>query len=291
MAKVKNADQGTSLLKISMRRFRKNKLAMAGIIALLILIIVSICAPLISPYGRDSQDLLNTFAKPSKAHLLGTDDFGRDSFTRLLYGGRVSLLVGLVSTSISLLIGVILGATSGYFGGKVDMIIMRIVDIFMCFPFYVLAICAAAVFGGGLWMVMIVSGLLSWTGICRIVRAEVMSLKTRDFVEAARAQGLNSAEIITKHIFPNIVAVIIVYATLGIASGILSEAGLSFLGLGVKVPQASWGNILAAAQDLRCLRLYPWLWIPAGILVFITVFSINVVGDGLRDALDPKLKK
>lgn len=280
-----------SLWRISMKRLKRNKLAIFGLVVLSILIILSLCAPFITNYTVDATDLANTFKAPSAEHILGTDDLGRDVFTRLLYGGRVSLSVGLVSTLISVTIGVFLGAVGGYFGGLLDNFIMRLVDIFMCFPFFVIAITAAAIFGPSIWNVMLISGFLSWTSIARIVRAEVMSIKQREFIESAKALGLTSLDIIFKHVIPNVLGVVIVYATLGIATGILSEAGLSYLGLGVRQPQPSWGNILAAAQSLRSLRLHWWLWVPPGILVFLTILSINFVGDGLRDALDPKLKR
>lgn len=283
-------EEGTSLWKIGAKRLMKNKLAVFGIVVLSILIILSVLAPVITPYDRDETNLTNTYQKPSKEHWLGTDELGRDVFTRLIYGGRVSLSVGLVSTSISVIIGVLLGAIGGYYGKVVDNIIMRIVDIFMCFPFFIMAITIAAILGPSIWNVMIISGILSWPSIARIVRAEVMTVKEREFVEASKALGLTPTEIIFRHILPNVLAVVIVYTTLGIASGILSEAGLSFLGLGVKQPQPSWGNMLSAAQNLRSLRLHWWLWVPPGLLVFITILSINFLGDGLRDALDPKLK-
>lgn len=282
--------KGMSPLKIGFMKLKKNKLAMFGIFVLIIFIATSIFAPVITPYGRDEIDLMNTFAKPSGTHWLGTDDVGRDNFTRLIYAGRVSLSVGLVSTSIAACIGILLGAVSGFYGGKVDFMIMRVVDIFMCFPFFVIAITIAAVLGPSIWNVMIISGVLGWTSIARMVRAEVISLKEREFIEASKALGLSSTNLIFRHIIPNIVGTIIVYTTLGIASGILSEAGLSFLGLGVELPVPSWGNMLSTAQSLRSLRMHWWLWIPPGMCVFLTILSINFVGDGLRDALDPKTK-
>lgn len=280
---------GNSLWKISYGKFVRNKLALTGLFVLILLILLSVFAPLITEYDRDSVSLTNAYQPPSAEHLLGTDDLGRDVFTRLIYGGRVSLSVGLASTSIAIVIGVILGAVSGYFGQMADVIIMRVVDMFMSMPFYVMTITVAALFGPSIWNVMIMTGLLTWTNIARIVRAEVMSLKEREFIEASRALGLSPWEILTRHIIPNTFAIIIVYATLGIANGILSEAGLSYLGLGVKQPQPSWGNMLAAAQSLRSLKMHWWLWVPPGLLVFLTVLSINLLGDGLRDALDPKL--
>ncbi len=289
MSPTKRQDSGTSLLKAGMKRLRKDKLAVFGLIVLSLFTLAAVCAPFITKYDPAAQNLLNTYQPPSSEHWLGTDELGRDVFTRFLYGGRVSLSVGLISTGISAFFGVLLGAIAGYFGKTVDGIIMRTTDIFMCFPFYVIAITVAAIWGSGIWNIMLISGFLNWTTICRIVRAEVLSLRQREYIEAARALGLNSFEIIAKHILPNTFALVIVYATLGIAKGILSEAGLSYLGLGVTPPQASWGNMLAAAQSLRALSLYWWLWVPAGTAVFITILSINFFGDGLRDAFDAKM--
>ena len=272
------------------KKFLQNKLSIFGLTVLILLIITSIFAPLLTPYDRDKTDLPNKNLPPSSQHLLGTDSVGRDVLTRLLYAGRVSLSIGLVSTSIATVIGVAMGAIAGFFGNKVDFLIMRIVDVFMCFPFFVLAICIAALLGPSIMNIMIIYGILGWTGICRMVRAEIMSLREREFIESARAVGLNSFEIVVKHMLPNVTAIIIVYTTLGIASGILSEAGLSFLGLGVELPVPSWGNMLAAAQNLRVLRSHWWLWIPPGIMVSLTTLSINFVGDGLRDAFDPKTR-
>jgi len=284
-------EESRSPMQIGMERFFKNKLAVFGLIVLSILILLSLLAPVLTPFDRDEVDLFNAFQAPDEEHILGTDDVGRDTFTRLLYGGRVSLSVGLVSAGISVLVGVCLGVMAGYFGGWVDMFIMRLVDIFMSMPFYVITITIAAIFGPSIWNVMIMTGLLGWTNIARIVRAQTLTLREIEYVEASRALGLNSREIMFRHIVPNTLGLIIVYATLGIASGILSEAGLSYLGLGVKQPQPSWGNMLSSAQSLRVLTNYWWLWVPPGILVFLTVLSINLVGDGLRDAFDPKLSR
>ncbi len=289
MNKKRQEENGTSLFKAGMKRLRKDKLAMFGFGILIVFVLAAVFAPVIGQYDPSAQDLLNTYQAPSAKHWLGTDELGRDVFTRFLYGGRISLSVGLISTGISAGFGVLLGAVAGYFGRKADGIIMRITDIFMCFPFYVIAITVAAIWGSGIWNIMLISGFLNWTNICRIVRAEVLSLKQREYIEAAKALGLNNFETIIRHILPNTFALIIVYSTLGIAKGILSEAGLSYLGLGVTPPMPSWGNMLAAAQSLRTLQLYWWLWIPAGTAVFITILSINFLGDGLRDAFDAKM--
>lgn len=284
-------ESGLSPLTMAWMRFRKNKLSVYAAAAVIFLIVLAIAAPLVAPYARDTVDLSKRFDKPSAQHWLGTDDMGRDVLTRLIYGAQASLAVGLVSTGISILIGVTLGAIAGYFGGLADNLIMRLVDIFMCFPFFLMAIVMAAVLGPGIRTVMLVSGVLSWPGLARMVRAEVMAIKQREFIEAARALGLTAPSIIVRHILPNVFAVLVVYATLGIAGGILGEAGLSYLGLGVKAPQPSWGNMLHMAQNFTALTSYPWLWVPPGLMILLTVLSINVLGDGLRDALDPKLRQ
>lgn len=273
-----------------LRRFIKNKLAVVGFILLVLFVLAAIFAPLLTTYQRDSIDLLNIESSPSLGHLLGTDELGRDVFTRLLYGGRISLGVALSATILQLLIGVTLGCISGFYGKWIDNFIMRIVDTVMCFPFFVIGITIASLIGPSVWNVILIIGLLQWTGIARIVRAEILSLKQSEFIEAARALGISDFKIIITHLIPNTLSPIIVNATLNVAQGILMEAGLSFLGLGVKQPQPSWGNILSAAQSMRVLKTEWWLWIPAGLLIFLSVLSINFVGDGLRDALDPKMK-
>ena len=273
-----------------LKRFLKNKLAVIGLVILTIFVLAAVFAPFITSFDRDSIDLMNIESAPNSLHILGTDELGRDVFTRLLYGGRVSLGVALCATVIQLLIGVSLGCISGFYGKWVDNIVMRVVDTVMCFPFFVIAITIAALFGASVWNIILIIGCLQWTGVSRIVRAKILSLKQSEFIEAARAMGLSSFEIISKHFLPNVLSPIIVNATLNVANGILMEAGISFLGLGVKQPQPSWGNMLSAAQSMRVLQYEWWLWIPTGLLVFLSVLCINFVGDGLRDALDPKMK-
>lgn len=286
MKRLKN-----QIRELAGRILGKNKLALVGFVLLTLFIILSILAPVITPYDRDTIDLGMIETAPSREHLLGTDELGRDVLTRLLYGGRVSLGVGLAATVLQLVIGVTLGAVAGYFGGVADSIIMRLVDIMMCFPFFVIAISMAAIMEPGVVSLVIIIGILQWTNIARIVRVEILSLKQREFIEAGRVLGLNSFEMITRHLLPNLLAPLIVYTTLAIANGILLEAGLSFLGMGVRQPQPSWGNMLTAAQSMRVLQSQWWLWIPPGLMVFLTVLSINFLGDGLRDGLDPKLKR
>lgn len=276
--------------RIALNKLKRNKLAIFGSVILIILILLAIIAPIISPYGRDTVDLLNIESAPTAKHILGTDELGRDVFVRLIYGGQVSLSVGVVAIVIQLAIGITLGAIAGYLGGIADKIIMRLVDMVLCFPFLVIAITMASILGPSIWNVMIIIGILGWPKITRIVRAEILSLKEREFIEAAKALGLDSKDIILKHLIHNIYAPIIVYGTLGIAQGILYESFLSFLGMGVTQPQPSWGNMLTAAQNMRVLQSEWWLWIPPGVCVFLTIVSINFLGDGLRDALDPKIK-
>lgn len=272
-----------------LNRFKKNKLAMIGTVLILILVIFSIIAPLIISKDINKVDLMNISMSPSKEHILGTDEMGRDVLARLVYGGRVSLTVGMLGMLIQIFIGTTLGIIAGFYGGVVDSIIMRIVDVFMCFPFFVIAIAMAAILGPNIWNVIIIIGVLSWTGIARIVRAEILKLKKSEYIEAAHALGIKNIRILLKHLLPNIIPSVIVASTLSIASGILTEASLSFLGMGVKPPQPSWGNMLAAAQNMRTLQSEWWLWIPPGLCVFLTVMSINFMGDGMRDFLDPNV--
>jgi peptide/nickel transport system permease protein len=273
--------------KIVFRKLLQNRLAMAGAVILTILAAMSLLAPVLARWDQNKIDLFSIEAPPSAEHLLGTDELGRDILSRLLYGGRVSIMVGICATLVQVTIGILLGMIAGFFGRIVDSIIMRICDIVMCFPFYAIAISLAALLGANVWNVVFIVGALNWTGVARIVRAETLSLRSREFIDAARALSLNNIEIIWRHILPNVLGPIIIYATLGIATGVLSEASLSFLGLGVKPPQPSWGNMLSAAQNMRILSSEWWMWIPPGAMVFLLVLSINFVGDGLRDALDP----
>lgn len=280
-----------SPFKLIFRRFRRNKLAVVALLVLLILVILAAFAPLFTPYGRDDIDFTDTKQPPSSKHIFGTDELGRDIYTRLLYGGRISLSVGIVAVIIEIFIGVLLGGISGYYGGKVDSIIMRFTDIFMCFPFLIIAITVVAILGPSIYNVMLVIGLLGWTGIARIVRGQILSLREQEFMEAAEALGLSDARKIIRHLLPNTMASIIVYSTISIASAILTEAALSFLGLGVSPPTPSWGNMLESAKKLYVIKNQWWFWIPPGLAIFITVMSLNILGDGLRDALDPKLKR
>jgi peptide/nickel transport system permease protein len=269
-------------------RFVRHKLALASAIVLLLLAAAAVFAPFLVRHDPNATDLLNRNAGPSLSHFLGTDSFGRDVWARLLYAGRISLSVGIVAVSIYTAIGILLGSIAGYYGGFVDGVIMRFTDTVMSFPSLILIILAVSIVGPSIYNVMAVIGLLGWTSTARLVRAEFLSLREREFVTASRMIGTPNRLIIVRHILPNAFHPLIVSATLGIAGAILSEAGLSFLGLGVQPPTASWGNMLNEAQKLTTLRNYPWQWLPHGLAIAIAVLTTNFLGDGLRDALDPR---
>lgn len=269
----------------------KNKSVVFGLIFLGFITVISIFGPLVMTKDRDQINTSIANKPPSLEHVLGTDDLGRDILVRLVYGGRVSLAVGIGATFISLTIGVFLGAIAGYFGGKIDLLIMILVDVFMCLPFFIIAIILASLIGPSMWNSVIIIGFLGWTTIAKIVRGQVLAIKERQFIEAARCLGMDSMEIIFKHIIPNIISSIIVYATLGIAGAILAEAGLSYLGMGVKQPVPSWGNMLSTARNMKSLMRYWWQWAPPGIMVFLTILSINFIGDGLRNIINPRTKE
>ena len=270
------------------RRFCRNKLAILGLVILIFFVLVSVFAPFLINYDPNRSNLRNRNLPPSGDHLFGTDDMGRDIFARTLYGGRISLSVGLVSVGISLSIGVVLGAVAGFFGGMFDTVIMRIADVFYSFPFMILAITISSIFGPSIYNTMIILGILSWPSSARLLRAEFLKLKNTDFALAATTIGANPSRVMFRHILPNAISPLLVSATLGVASAILSEAGLSFLGLGVPPPAPSWGNMLNRARPLHILASMPWMWLPPGIAIFVIVLSINFVGDGLRDAFDPR---
>lgn len=270
------------------RRFCRNKMAVLGLIVLIFFVLISIFAPFLTDYDPNRSNLRNRNLPPSQEHLFGTDDMGRDIFARTLYGGRISLSVGLVSVGISLSIGVVLGSVAGFFGGAIDTIIMRVADVFYSFPFMILAITISAIFGPSIYNTMIILGVLSWPGSARLLRAEFLKLKNSDFVLAATTVGASPARLMFRHILPNAISPLLVSATLGVASAILSEAGLSFLGLGVPPPAPSWGNMLNRARPLHILADMPWMWLPPGLAIFVVVLGINFVGDGLRDAFDPR---
>ncbi len=269
--------------------FYKNKLALTGCGIVLLLFVVSLLAPWIAPYDPGAIDLKNVLAPPSGEHWFGTDQLGRDVFSRMIWGARISLKVGFVATGLAILIGTILGAVSGYYGGWIDAVIMRFVDVMLCFPAFFLILAVIAFLEPSIWNIMIVIGLTGWMGVTRLVRADFVSLRERDFVRAARAIGANDARIIFVHILPNALASILVAATLGIAGAILTESALSFLGIGVQPPTPSWGNILTAGKDN--IDIAWWLSLYPGLAILVTVVGYNLLGEGIRDASDPRLKR
>ena len=270
------------------KRFKKNKIALAGSCVVILLFVVSIFAPVIAPYDPHEINLKLVLAPPSGSHLCGTDQLGRDVFSRMVWGSRISLKVGFVATGIAILIGAILGAVAGYYGRWTDAVIMRFVDIMLCFPTFFLILAVIALLEPSIWNIMIIIGLTGWMGITRLVRADFTSLRERDFVLAARAIGASDLRIIFVHILPNAMASVLVAATLGVAGAILTESALSFLGIGVQPPTPSWGNILTAGKDN--IDIAWWLSLYPGLAILITVLGYNLLGEGIRDSLDPRLK-
>ncbi|MGD0275481.1 MAG: ABC transporter permease [Syntrophales bacterium] len=270
------------------QRFIKDPMAVSGGIIVLALFLVSMLAPWLAPYDPSSIDLKQILMPPSANHLFGTDPLGRDVMSRMIWGAGISLKVGFIATGISILIGVLLGAVAGYYGGWVDAVIMRFVDVMLCFPAFFLILAVIALLEPSIWNIMIVIGLTGWMGVTRLVRADFISLKEREFVLAARVIGASDLRIIFRHILPNAMASILVTATLGIAGAILTESALSFLGIGVQPPTPSWGNILTAGKDN--INIAWWLSLYPGMAILITVLGYNLLGEGLRDALDPRLR-
>lgn len=270
------------------RLWRENKLAAASAVVILLFILAAILAPVLTPYTFDGMDLHNRLAPPSRAHLLGTDEAGRDVLTRMLYGSQVSLLVGIVPTVISMLAGAILGIIAGYNGGRTDAVIMRIADVMLAFPSMFLAMAIMYTLGDGMINIFLALALVNWASVARIVRAETLKLKETEFVEAARSIGVGKLVIMLRHIFPNCAPSLIVLFTLNIPSAILSESSLSFLSIGIKPPQASWGMMVNAGRQF--LYSQPWLSLSPSAAIMVVVLAFNFLGDGLRDVLDPHLK-
>lgn len=282
-------EKGSSLWRDAWIKLSKNHLALAGLGLLILLCIVSLLTPWIAPYGYEQQDLLLGATPPSMQHWLGTDVFGRDMLTRIMWGGRVSLTVGFIATAVALAIGVVWGAVAGYMGGRVDMVMMRLVDILYALPFMIFIILLMVVFGRSMLLLFFAIGAVEWLTMARIVRGQVMSLRKQEFVEAAHSLGLPQWTIIRRHIIPNTLGPVIVYTTLTIPSVMLLEAFLSFLGLGIQPPQSSWGLLIN--YGVETMEEYPWLLIFPGIALSLTLFALNFLGDGLRDALDPRTAK
>ncbi|MFU0828201.1 MAG: ABC transporter permease [Lachnoclostridium sp.] len=268
------------------KRFKRHKLAMASLVILLVVIFCALFAPVLAPY--DPNKIVGGFSEaPSSRHLLGTDQVGRDVLSRLFYATRISIFVGLAATALSTFIGVVLGLISGYFGGWIDMVIMRFTDMVMSFPYILLILVSAAIFKPGLWNIILILGFVDWPGVARLVRGNVLSLRETNYVQADFVAGMPTRYILFSEILPNTVAPVLVYATSVVALSMLDEAALSFLGMGIQPPQASLGNMLNGAQSLSVLTAKLWLWIPPGLLIVLLVISINFIGDALRDAFDP----
>jgi ABC-type dipeptide/oligopeptide/nickel transport system permease subunit len=270
------------------RRFKRNRLAMVGLVILVVLVLTAVFAPLIAPDSITQRDSGHFREGPSARHYFGTDTIGRDVFSRVVFGARVSLKIGILATTIALVIGLFFGAVSGFFGGLLDTLIMRLTDVFLSIPYIVLAVAIASVFGRSENTVILVLGLTGWLGICRIVRSSFLSLKQLEYVEAATALGYSKSRIMFRHILPNALQPIIVYGTIAVGTVILSEAALSFLGVGPSDPTPAWGLMVSDGKSL--LAVAPHLLFFPGMAIFITVLAFVFVGDGLRDALDPKLK-
>ena len=271
----------------ALRKFLRNPLAVIGAVSIVILVLTATFAPWVAPFDPLELDLINAYQTPGTGgHLLGTDNFGRDILSRLIYGSRISLLIGIVVVSIAAVIGTILGVVAGFYGGVVDNLIMRLVEIFYAFPFLILAIAVIALFGPSIFNVMWALGLVSWPLYARVVRAEVLRLREAEYVEAARAAGMGDGRIMFKHILPNSLTPVIVLATFGIPEAILASAALGFLGLGVQPPTPEWGVMISEGKDF--IRRAPYLITWPGVAIMIVVLSFNFLGDGLRDVLDPK---
>ena len=281
--------QVSHLYELYWNRFRTNRFAMAGAAVVLVLFVLSFLAPFITPYDPDAIDAYRVLLPPNAEHWFGTDELGRDVLTRVIFGARISLKVGFVAVGIAVLVGTVVGLVAGFYGGWVDTVLMRFVDIMLCFPTFFLILAVIAMLEPSIWYIMIIIGLTGWMGVARLVRAEVLSLRERDFVLAARAIGASDLRIMFRHIFPNAMTPVLVSATLGVAGAILTESALSFLGIGVQPPTPSWGNILTSGKDY--IEFAWWLSLFPGLAILVTVLSYNLLGEGIRDALDPRLNR
>lgn len=283
------SEKKNSMLKEAWRRLRKNKMAMVGLCIFSIILIAIMFADVIAPYGINDQDPGKRFIAPCSEYLMGTDNYGRDIFSRILHGGKVTLSAGLAATLLTATIGITLGSIAGYFGHRTDNLIMRFLDILMAMPALLLAITIAATLGSGLTNAMIAVGIANSPGLARLTRSQVLGIKSQEFIEAAHSINASNKRIIALHVLPNALSPIIISVTMNIAGSILAVSTLSFLGLGVQPPSPEWGAMLSQGREF--LRDYWWITTCPGVMIMLCVFSLNVLGDGLRDALDPKLKK
>lgn len=286
---ITEAEQGTSLWRDAWLRLRKNRLAVFGLTVLVVFIFIALITPWIAPYSYETQNLDLGATGPSAEHWLGTDIFGRDLMTQIMYGGRISLMVGFVATAVALVIGIAWGAIAGYVGGRVDAVMMRFVDILYALPFMIFIVLLMVVFGRNILLLFLAIGAVEWLTMARIMRSQVQALRQQEFVEAAISLGLPPATIIRRHLIPNALGPIIVYTTLTIPGVMLFEAFLSFLGLGIQPPQTSWGLLISYGAET--MEEFPWLLIFPGLALTLTLFSLNFLGDGLRDALDVRSSK
>jgi peptide/nickel transport system permease protein len=284
----KKGEKEEKLRHLFWKRFRTNKLALGGAFIVLLLFVVALFAHWLSPYDPGQINVQQVLQDPTWKHPFGTDPLGRDVFSRMIYGSRISLMVGFVAVGISTLIGIFLGALAGYYGRWVDNLIMRFVDVMLCFPTFFLILAVIALLEPNIWNIMVVIGITGWMGVARLVRAEFLSLKERDFTAAEKALGAKDFRIIFRHILPNALAPVLVSATLGVAGAILTESALSFLGIGVQPPTPSWGNILTAGKDN--IEIAWWLSLYPGMAILITVLGYNLLGEGVRDSIDPRLR-
>ena len=282
-------EKGRSLTQDAITRLSKNKMAMIGLCVLIFMVVIALLTPWIAPYSYEEQNLELGASPPSAQHWLGTDVLGRDQLTRIMYGSRISLMVGFIATAVALTIGVLWGAIAGFLGGRVDAVMMRIVDALYAVPFTIFIILLTVIFGSSLLLLFLAIGAVEWLTMARIVRGQVLTIKRQEFVEAAVSMGLSPWQIISRHLIPNVLGPIIVYTTLTIPSVILLESFLSFLGLGIQPPASSWGSLISAGVET--MEEYPWILLFPGLVLTITLFSLNFLGDGLRDALDPRASK
>ena len=293
-AKTARKKRAVGPWQIAFERFKKNRVAVVGASLFIIIVLSVIFVPMLSPYEISEFNLADKEQAPSAAHWLGTDEQGRDVLLRLFVGGRISILVGLMAASVSVIIGSLVGGIAGYYGGFIDNLLMRIAEIIYSIPFTptVISLSAALMWRVSseqkMYFVMLLIGILSWPGLARLVRGQILSLREQEFMQATEILGISDRSKIVRHLLPNTLAFIIVSATLGMAGAILTEAGLSFLGLGVTPPTPTWGNMVERARNTNVFRNMQWLWIPPGVMIMLTVVSINLLGEGLRDAFDPK---
>lgn len=284
-----NSFRSSYFYAVFWQRMKRNRLALAGGSVVVLLFAVSLLAPLISPYGPDTINAWHVLTPPSWQHWFGTDELGRDVFSRVLFGARISLKVGFVAVGIAVSMGTLVGLVSGYYSGVVDTVMMRLVDIMLCFPAFFLILAVITFLEPSIWYIMMVIGLTGWMGVARLVRAETLSIREMDYITAARCIGCSDRRIILRHILPNVMSPVLVSATLGVAGAILTESALSFLGIGVQPPTPSWGNILTSGKDY--IEFAWWLSLFPGLAILVTVLAYNLLGEGIRDALDPRASR